>query len=1458
MARPVDEKIVAMKLDNSDFQKNAESTISIFGRLTSMFSKSKDLDFSKSTKSLGQLEDKAAGVSLQPLANAVDGIASRFSIMGMIGVTALQNITNRVVDAGISMAKAFSTDQVRDGFNEYELKMKSIQTIMSNTMGKSTLEDVNKTLNDLNEYADKTIYNFAEMTRNIGTFTAAGVGLQDSADAIQGIANLAAASGSNSQQASTAMYQLSQAIANGKVNLQDWNSVVNAGMGGKLFQNALQETAEKMGIAIDRSKSFRESLQDDWLTTDVLLSTLRDFAADESMLEAATKVRTFTQLMDTLKEAAGSGWATTWELLIGDFEEAGRIWTAANDVLSGLLDDMSDRRNAMVKEFVSLGGRDMAIQGIVNLFNAISKAVSAVGEGFNRVFGGINKAAVLTNLAQGFRDFTQSLIMSEETAGKVSRIFEGLFSLFKTSFTIVKELGKAFLNMIPDSLKNFNGAPILDFLVGIADALIAFSNSTSKGEGVVALLRDLSDSVKMVTTSLWDGLTNLISKFNLTNVIEAFGTAIRAVMNALKEFFGVLSLQDLINTGFLTVIASGLSRMKKPMESFTGFIDKLKGIVGDVGGGFGVKDLFENLGKSLSDFSTSVKISSLLAIATALAVLTASIKVLESMSPENVNKGLGALGASLTGMVSALAVISKMNLAGNIKGVTTLMGISVAVGLMAGALKSLSKLDPDGLRRALLGMVAVVTTLTASLMVLSNFSGKMKTSSVGLIAFAASIKIIASAVADLAEIDAGGLQRALGALAGIGLGLAVFLKAVTGSKLNVGSAVGLIAVSFAIKGIISSIEEISTIPVADLQKGLITIGLILAELALFTALTSGSKMVGSAAGFIGMALAIKMITGPLETLSAIPAHDLSKGLVALASALSILAVAAMAISGSIGGAAGMVVMAAAINMLVPPLLLLGGMSLQSIGLAMLALASTLTVIAGAALLLTPAVPAMLAFSGTLLAIGAAIALVGAGVSLFATGLIALSTMTVAAVATIVKNIEGLATGLVSLIPTIVDLAVTLVISLAQGIGAAAPHVAQAAMELILGLLTAISSHLPQIITVAGDIITAFIDGMAVEIPRLVDSAVNFIVQMINGMANAINTHGPELISAVLGLIGSILNLLVEALAQLVDATLGWIPGVSDAVASMGDAASTALYNTFNAGQIGSEKGSDFANALAGQAGEAYSAGNTLATDAQSGAADVDMTETGRLHGGQINSGLSSTTETVRSTGTSLGSAARSGASSVSLYSAGTNLAQGLANGLSSMWTTVRNAASSLASAAANAVNSVLKIKSPSRVAISQGKNYAGTFATNIAKGAKEVWSSASTLAQSAVDATAEYAQAFSDALMDNMNLSPVITPILDLTNSKWRQLSETTLPVGFNDDILNRVNSTQNRVNRSEENPGDVKPGNNPEPVIVNLHLDNVVIRDDDDINKITTSAANAFNKVVGGIVTNAKGGRTV
>lgn len=246
MSKSIDERVVQMDFDNARFEKNVSTSMSTIDRLK------KSLNFDKSSKSFDKLTDSAKNVSMSGITKAVDAVNVKFSAMQIAGITALANITNSAVNTGRQLARSLTVDPIKLGLDEYETQINAIQTIMANTSSKgTTLDQVNSALDELNHYADMTIYNFTEMTRNIGTFTAAGVGLEASVSAIKGIANLAAVSGSTSYQASTAMYQLSQALAAGTVKLQDWNSVVNAGMGGEVFQSALKDTARVHGIEVD-------------------------------------------------------------------------------------------------------------------------------------------------------------------------------------------------------------------------------------------------------------------------------------------------------------------------------------------------------------------------------------------------------------------------------------------------------------------------------------------------------------------------------------------------------------------------------------------------------------------------------------------------------------------------------------------------------------------------------------------------------------------------------------------------------------------------------------------------------------------------------------------------------------------------------------------------------------------------------------------------------------------------------------------------------------------------------------------------------------------------------------------------------------------------------------------------------------------------------------------------------
>lgn len=365
--KTVDERVVSMQFDNRNFEKNVQTSMSTLEKLK------QKLNLTGASKGLENVNAAAKKVDMSPLSKGVEVVRTKFSALEVMGVTALANITNSAVNAGKRVAESLTIAPIKTGFNEYELKMNSTQTIMASTG--ETLETVNKHLNELNEYSDKTIYSFQDMTQNIGKFTNAGVKLEDAVLAMKGISNEAAVSGANANEASRAMYNFAQALSVGYIQRIDWKSIELANMATVEFKDQLLEAAIAAGTVKKNADGmyatianpektykaaamFTETLDDQWLTTEVLINTLKDYADEETEIgkkatKAATEVKTFTQMLDTLKESAQSGWAKTWELIFGDFEEGKTLWTKIGKVVGGVIDKMSNARNALVGNVMS-------------------------------------------------------------------------------------------------------------------------------------------------------------------------------------------------------------------------------------------------------------------------------------------------------------------------------------------------------------------------------------------------------------------------------------------------------------------------------------------------------------------------------------------------------------------------------------------------------------------------------------------------------------------------------------------------------------------------------------------------------------------------------------------------------------------------------------------------------------------------------------------------------------------------------------------------------------------------------------------------------------------------------------------------------------------------------------------------------------------------------------------------
>lgn len=594
MSKLYEEQVVSMKFDNKSFEKDINTTLSSLDKLK------EKLSFKGVKDGFSSITKAANNVRLDSVGKSVDVLQAKFSALDVMAVTALANITTAAMNSGAKIVKALTIDPIMTGFQEYETKINAVQTIMANTASKgTTMSDVTAVLDELNTYADKTIYNFAEMTRNIGTFTAAGVGLKESASAIQGISNLAATSGSNAQQAATAMYQLSQALAAGTVKLMDWNSVVNAGMGGEKFQEALKETAREQGIAVDsmikKNGSFRDSLQEGWLSAEVLNTTLKKFTVEgateyanammasgkytkeqadalianaQMMEDAATKVKTVTQLWSTLKESVQSGWSQTWELIIGDFEDSKYLLSSISDFLTGIIGKASDSRNNLLK--AGLGSRwtdftaqineagistDAYTEKVKELARQNGIAIDDMIKEYGSLDKVLNKGKVSSDiLRDALKSFTAT---ADGSNAKLVELRDTVDQTGSTIHTMTEEMGRMTgRELLFDSLKNAL-QPIVSILgaIGTAwrDAFPQMQGSTLYNiiAGINSFTKYLVISERNVKniTNTFRGLFAILDLF-VSVVLAPLNLGFKILVEVGKQLFEALGF---VNTGILDV-----------------------------------------------------------------------------------------------------------------------------------------------------------------------------------------------------------------------------------------------------------------------------------------------------------------------------------------------------------------------------------------------------------------------------------------------------------------------------------------------------------------------------------------------------------------------------------------------------------------------------------------------------------------------------------------------------------------------------------------------------------------------------------------------------------------------------------------------------------------------------------------------------------------------------------------
>lgn len=1180
----VENRVVSIKFDNGNFQQKVSSTIKAMGELT------KSLALPGASKGLDDLDKAASNVDLSELEEAPKGISASFAAMATVGITALANLTNRAVDAGIGITKAFTLDLVGDGFAEYELKMGAIQTIMAGTG--EDLDTVNGYLNDLNTYADRTIYSFADMTQNIGKFTNAGVSLETATDSIQGIANVAALAGSNSQQASNAMYNFSQALATGSVKLIDWKSIENAGLATVGFKEQLLEGAVAAGtltkdsdglfktlegVPVDTMKNFNTTLAKGWLSSEALTNTLTAYSDESTELgqaaaAAAQDVKTFSQMIDTVKEAIGSGWASTFELVVGDFEEGKALFTELEGAITGLMTAGINFRIEQLKLWKQFGGRERLINGLKNVLAGLGNILRPISEAFRDLFPRTTGTQMLKftrtfeSLSEKFKDFTAKY------SDSIKSIFRGIFSIFKIGFTIVSSITKVFaglFGLLVGGAGAGAGKKLIEFAASVGDFIYNlqqsgavtrfFENAVKKVVGAIttlydnvrALLGPIVDEVK----NFMGALVDFVKGIEFDPVIEQFNK----IKDAISDFFSALGGwgggakdvgSDVANTAkeigakalplakIGEAVATGLSYFTMALEKLSGAGDVAKGVVSAIGSVFSsvgnflmgifskIGDAIGGLGGDLADKASGLDFGRVMDIIK-VALGAGLVGVLASFAKNGFQFDFagGLLEEAADAMEGVGDVLKGMSL--NLKA-EALLKLAAAIAVMGASMVLISLIPTENLIKGGAAMAGITANLVAMMLALDklDFSAMDTVKLAGLafafMALSASMLLFGLAVGLIGTMDWDTIEKGL---TGVTLGLlamtTVFamLEGKTEGMVKAAFAIGVLALSLGLFGVV--LTAYGLIPWDVIQQGLLATTMAMIALSsTLSILTDKERQLFKAAASIGLlALSLVVFAGAVALMGSMDMETIGRGLVGITAGLATM-VGSMYILNKLNlEKASMSLLFLSIGMrgIAKAVAIFSGMSWEELykglGSFMVILVGLYYFLEGAGTNLEKGAVGLLALGGAML--------------MMAVGMKAFGAMSWEEIG---KGLAGIAGALAILV--VVGYTMGPVIPVLTGLGVALALLGAAIFLAGVGIL-AFATAFQLFTTLTGDAVAGFmlfVDALITKLPELAYAAGRMVLQFAQGFLSG----WPELIVIIGELFSSLLDLIIEYIPKIME------------------------------------------------------------------------------------------------------------------------------------------------------------------------------------------------------------------------------------------------------------------------------------------------------------------------------------
>lgn len=1424
MSRVVDERVVSMQFDNRQFERNISNTMSTLEKFNG---------------------------NLGGLGTAVEKVGSKFSAMQVAAVTALVNITNSAVNAGKRIVAALTIDPVKTGFSEYELKMGSIQTIMAGT-GES-LETVNKYLNELNEYSDKTIYSFAHMTQNIGKFTNAGVKLEDAVAAIKGVSNVAAISGANSNEASRAMYNFAQALSSGYVKLIDWKSIELANMGTVAFKEQLMDaavaagtltkTADGMyktleGHTFTASQGFNDYLQDQWMTTDVLVKTLRDYADEttdigKKAMQAATEIKTLTMLFDTLKEAAQSGWAQTWEILFGDFNEAKALWTDVNNAISPILDGMAKARNELLTTWKDLSGRTKLIEALRAAFEGVMNVGSTLKETFRDIFKPLKPEQLvkasqgLLDMANAFKAFTENT----EAMGKIKSfakdifsIAQGILSIFRSAFTGVVNIAKSVKTAFGEIFASFDSSPLLTLstdlkmfaarLKGLAENVEVMDKFRRIAKGIFAVI----DIGVEIVTKLGSALKSLIKYiFPVGDGVVTLGAGIGDALVILRDWIKSTNIFGKTFGWIAGVIGSVINGFKKALEfikdcftnwtgieiSMENFTERFKARLQSI---TKIGEWFKNVFASivdklgLSDKLASISMSGILdSIKTFFNNLGDAIK--NVFKDADFNTGLdllntGLLGGILLGFGGFVRNLTKMTKDGDglIVGIKKFFS-TFTDAIKNGGFKNIKKYITDIAKDILKPVREALTTWQKSL------------KADILMKIAKSIAILAAALFALALLDSKRLAVALGAVTGLFLDLftsmTVFNK--IGGKNDFGKlSVTLIAVSSAMLIMAFAMRTVAKLDWAGVAKATVGIAAMSSVMVGFTAMLGllskklattekqtarMSKLVGQ---LIGLSAALLLMSWACRSIAKLSWGDLVKGLLGMGVALvGVISALKLMPKDSALSAGSIVVAAAGLLALAGALKVVGLLDWQDLGKGLVAIGGSL-VLLGVGL---QTMRGTLGSSAALVIAALALAILAPVLKLFGSmslGEIAKGLLVVAG-AFAILGVAGAV--LTPLAPVILLLAGSIALigvgCMAAAVGVTMFAAGLAALAVSLGSLgigvtafvTSLISTIPLILQKVGEGIVALVTAIGNSAQQIFEAVKNVLSSLLGALAATV----PQFVEVIVGLIVKILTVLAENMPRIVEMGMKILISLIEGIAANIERLTMAAVDLIN----------NFLNGIRNKFPEIIQTAVELIISFVNGIAAAIENNAVPMTKAVINVVVSVIKAVFLSLKTFI----------TEFMSIGKDLLGGFINGIKSKIKEAANAARDVGKKALNAIKEFLGINSPSKEMFA-----VGVFADEgLIKGMDslggDVADSAEGVADNALGSFANVLSGLKDSINGEVECEPKITPVIDMSkfNSGLAQIKNKLANAGVLNVATN--NAKAQEVSRSVNGDSGVQNG---------------------------------------------------